>query len=386
MAHSFDCLIIGAGVAGAVSARVLADAGKRVQIWERRNTLGGNAYDAPDASGILVHRYGPHIFHTDNAQVFSFLSRFTLWRDYQHRVAADVYGTKMPVPFNLTSLELAFGKATAAALEQRLIAAFGAERKVSILELRQNEDPALSALADYIYENIFLHYTVKQWGQTPEEIDPATTARVPIFLSRDDRYFQDRYQGIPADGYTALFHSMLDHPNIVVELNTEAAARLAFGDTLQVDGTAFTGPVIYTGALDELFGCTYGRLPYRTLDFLFETHRQAWYQAYATVNYTVSEPWTRITEFKHLTGQHNPNCTTIAKEIARPYTGAAGETPYYPILSPESSARYARYRSLAARWPNLYPLGRLADYRYYNMDAIAALALALADRLRADGA
>ena len=383
MNQAYDCLVIGAGFAGTVAARELAErGGRRVLVLERRDHIGGNAYDLPDQAGVLIHQYGPHIFHTSNRRVFDYLSRFTRWRDYQHRVVANVHGTEMPVPFNLTSLELAFGKEKAAALEQKLIAAYGAEKKVTILELRQNTDPDIAALADYVYENVFLHYTMKQWDQSPEEIDPNTTARVPVFLSRDDRYFQDPWQGMPLEGYTPLFARMLDHPNITVELGVDARTRLTLGEHgAELDGTPFTGPVIYSGAVDELFDCRFGRLPYRTLEFRFETYPVDFWQSHGTVNYTVSEEWTRITEFKYLTGQELPGRTTIAKEISHAYTGAPEETPYYAIISPENNALYQRYRALADGYGSLYLLGRLAEYKYYNMDAIVARALALADRL-----
>ena len=383
MNQAYDCLVIGAGFAGAVAARELAErGGRRVLVLERRDHIGGNAYDLPDQAGVLIHQYGPHIFHTSNRRVFDYLSRFTRWRDYQHRVVANVHGTEMPVPFNLTSLELAFGKEKAAELEQKLIAAYGAEKKVTILELRQNTDPDIAALADYVYENVFLHYTMKQWDQSPEEIDPNTTARVPVFLSRDDRYFQDPWQGMPLEGYTPLFRRMLDHPNITVELGVDARTRLTLGERgIELDGAPFTGPVIYSGAVDELFDCRFGRLPYRTLEFRFETYPVDFWQSHGTVNYTVSEEWTRITEFKYLTGQELPGRTTIAKEISHAYTGAPEETPYYAIISPENNALYQRYRALAAGYGNLHLLGRLAEYKYYNMDAIVARALELCDGL-----
>ena len=383
MNQAYDCLVIGAGFAGAVAARELAErGGRRVLVLERRDHIGGNAYDLPDQAGVLIHQYGPHIFHTSNRRVFDYLSRFTRWRGYQHRVVANVHGTEMPVPFNLTSLELAFGKEKAAALEQKLIAAYGAEKKVTILELRQNTDPDIAALADYVYENVFLHYTMKQWDQSPEEIDPNTTARVPVFLSRDDRYFQDPWQGMPLEGYTPLFRRMLDHPNITVELGVDARTRLTLGERgIELDGAPFAGPVIYSGAVDELFDCRFGRLPYRTLEFRFETYPVDFWQSHGTVNYTVSEEWTRITEFKYLTGQELPGRTTIAKEISRAYTGAPEETPYYAVISPENNALYQRYRALAGGYGSLYLLGRLAEYKYYNMDAIVARALELCDGL-----
>lgn len=383
MENSFDCLIIGAGYAGAVAARELAErGGRRVLVLERRDHIGGNAYDCPDRAGILIHQYGPHIFHTDRKRVWDWLSRFTGWRNYQHRVVASVRGQYLPVPFNLDSLHMAFPGERGDRLERKLLAAYGAGARVTILELRQNTDPELAEVADYVYENVFVHYTMKQWGQTPEEIDPATTARVPVLLSRDDRYFQDPYQGMPAQGYTPMFRRILDHPNITVELGVDARERLHLENGgVRLDGRSFAGTVIYTGPVDELFGLRYGRLPYRTLDFGFETLDVDQFQPRATVNYTVSEPYTRITEFKQLTGQVLPGTTTIMKEYSRAYTGAEGEIPYYSIINPENNALYARYKALADGCANLHLLGRLAEYKYYNMDAIADRALTLCDGL-----
>ena len=378
----YDALVIGAGFAGATVARRLAENGKQVLVLEQRGHTGGNAYDCLDEAGVLIHKYGPHIFHTQDKAVFDFLSRFTAWRDYRHRVVANVSGQLMPVPFNLTSLEIAF-EGRAEELERKLVAAYGREKKVTILELRQNPDPQIRELAEYVYENIFKTYTMKQWGQTPEEIDPATTARVPVFLSRDDGYFQDAYQGMPDRGYSALFDAMLEHPNIHVRLNTSASALLTLtqvGTTL-VEGEVFHGPVVYTGPVDALFENRFGRLPYRTLDFVFETHEVEWYQTHGTVNYTVDQPFTRITEFKHLTGQAISKRTTIVKEYSRAYTGEPGEIPYYAIINPDNKALYGKYTALAGEYPNLHLLGRLAEYQYYNMDAIVKRALELADQL-----
>lgn len=386
MNKQHDILIAGAGYAGAVAARALAEKGRRVLVLERRPHVGGNAYDCLDDSGVLIHQYGPHIFHTNDKKVFEFLSRFTQWRRYQHRVIANLprdnpeavpAGKKtdgrffFPVPFNLDSLKNAFGEAEGKRLGQKLLDAYPAHSQVTILELRQNPDPEISAIADYVYEHVFVHYTMKQWGQTPEEIDPATTARVPVRLSRDDRYFQDAYQGMPAQGYTEMFERMLDHPNIEVRLNTDACPALK----------EFQGPIIYTGQVDELFDYQYGPLPYRTLDFQFETLPQDVFQTHGTVNYTVDQDYTRITEFKHLTGQKLPGVTTIVKEYSRPFTGDARETPYYAIINPENNALYAKYKAEADKKPQLHLLGRLAEYKYYNMDAIAARALELAERL-----
>ena len=382
----YDIWIVGAGYAGAVSARALAEKGKKVLVLERRDHIGGNAYDCLDGHGVLIHKYGPHIFHTNNRAVFDFLSRFTEWRRYQHRVIANVPRDNpevvpahkktdgrffFPVPFNLDSLKNAFGEREGGRLGEKLLAAYPAQSQVTILELRQNPDPEVAAIADYVYEHVFVHYTMKQWGQKPEEIDPSTTARVPVRLSRDDRYFQDAYQGMPLEGYTKMFERMLDHPNIEVRLGVDARPILKEAG----------GPVIYTGQVDELFGFQFGPLPYRTLDFQFETLPQDAFQTHGTVNYTVDQDFTRITEFKHLTGQELPGVTTIVKEYSRSYTGDPGEIPYYAIINPENNALYAKYKAEADKKPNLYLLGRLAEYKYYNMDAIAARALELAEGL-----
>ena len=385
--HKFDALIAGAGYAGAVCARALAEKGKAVLVVERRPHVAGNAYDRLDEAGVLIHQYGPHIFHTNNRAVFHWLSRFTRWRDYQHRVIADIPDEKggrmtYPVPFNLTSLETAFGPEEGRRLGDKLIAAYGAEKKVTILELRQNADPEIAALADYVYDHVFVRYTMKQWGQTPEEIDPNTTARVPVFLSRDDRYFQDACQGMPLEGYTPMFERMLDHPNITVELGRDALKDLdVSGDKILWEGEVFDGPVVYTGQADELFGFRFGPLPYRTLDFQFETLFQDDFQGYGTVNYTMDQDFTRITEFKHMTGQVCPGRTTIVKEYSRAYEGREDEIPYYAIINPDNNALYGQYADLARRFGNLHLLGRLAEYKYYNMDAIAARALELAETL-----
>ena len=384
--NNFDVLIAGAGFAGGVCARSLAEKGRRVLVAERRSHIGGNAYDCTDSAGVLIHQYGPHIFHTNNKQVFEFLSRFTQWRRYQHKVIANLPRDNpevvpahkttdgrffFPVPFNLDSLKNAFGAKEGERLGKKLLDAYPAQSQVTILELRQNPDPEIAAIADYVYEHVFVHYTMKQWGQTPEEIDPNTTARVPVRLSDDGRYFQDAYQGMPLHGYTALFEAMLDHPNIEVRLNTDARPLMK----------DFTGDVIYTGPVDELFDFKFGPLPYRTLDFQFETKQVDQFQAAGTVNYTVDEDFTRITEFKILTGQERPGVTTIMKEYSRAYTGAENEIPYYAIINPENNALYSKYQAEAAKMPQLHLLGRLAEYKYYNMDAIAARSLELAAQL-----
>lgn len=382
MSDSHDVLIVGAGFAGAVAARELAErGGKRVLILEKHNHIGGNCYDCLDAAGVLIHQYGPHIFHTSNKRAFDYLSRFTEWLDYQHCVVANIYGKIVPVPFNLNSLHIVFDEEKAKKLEEKLISRYGMEAKVPILELRKCDDPEINELADYVYENVFLKYTMKQWGKQPHEIDPGVTARVPVFVSRDNRYFQDPYQGMPKDGYTKIFEKLLDHPNIEIRFNTDARKCLDLsGNVVKLDGKEFHGICILTGLVDELFGQKFGRLPYRTLDFVFETHNVDFYQEGAVVNYTVDQPFTRITEFKRMTLQNIPGKTTIVKEFSKPYEGA-DEIPYYTVSNPESLALYAKYVELVKQLPNVYLLGRLAEFKYYNMDAIVGRALELSDEI-----
>lgn len=378
----FDSVIIGAGVAGSVAARELAEAGKKVLVLEKRDHIGGNCYDEKDEHGILIHKYGPHIFHTKERRAYEYLSRFTRWYEFGHEVVANVHGKLIPVPFNLNTLHMVYEKEEADALEEKLVQAFGMGTRVPILKLREHEDPKIRQIADYVYENIFLHYTMKQWGQTPEEIDPAVTGRVPVLISRDNRYFQEPWQGMPLEGYTPMFRAMLDHPAITVETGVDAHERLTFtGGQVLLDSALFTGEVIYTGPLDELFDCRFGRLPYRSLRFDFEYLEQEDYQGHSVVNYTVSEDFTRITEFKYLTGQKAPG-TTIVREYPFAYTGGPGEIPYYSIACEENQKLYERYRELLSGTPNVYLLGRLAEYKYYNIDAMVMKALELTDRIK----
>ena len=380
----FDSVIIGAGVAGCVAARDLAESGRKVLVLEQRDHIGGNCYDEKDEHGILIHKYGPHIFHTKEQKAYDYLSRFTDWYAFGHEVVANVYGKLIPVPFNLNTLHMVYEQEKADALEKKLIDAFGLESRVPILKLREHEDPEIREIADYVYENIFLHYTMKQWGQTPEQIDPAVTGRVPVLISHDNRYFQEPWQGMPLHGYTLMFEKMLDHENITVEIGVDARSRVTFSEgSVSLDGQAFTGDVIYTGPLDELFDCRFGRLPYRSLRFDFEYYDKPDYQGHSVVNYTVSEDFTRITEFKYLTGQKAEG-TTIVKEYPFAYTGAEGEIPYYSIANEANQKLYEQYRGLVEHIPNVWLLGRLAEYKYYNIDAMVLKALELTDKIKKD--
>jgi len=389
--EDYGALVVGSGFAGSVVARELAERkGVKVLIIEKRPHIAGNMFDEHDHADILVHRYGPHIFHTNDERAYDYVRRFTAWRAYEHKVLADLNGTYMPVPFNKDSMEIAFGKERAGHLIAKLIEAFGDECKVTINELRAASDPELSEIADFVYKNVFLYYTQKQWGVTPEEVDPSVTARVPVFISHDDRYFQDAFQGMPQDGYTALFENMLDYEGIDVCLGVDAGSvfELVFADdgesspleSIEVKGVPFQGPIIYTGPLDELFVSRFGRLPYRSLDFVYESYGKDHVLPCGTVNYTVSEDYTRATEFKYLTGQESPK-TTVMREYSRAYEDPSTQIPYYAIINEENNAHYNRYLQLTRGLENFYPLGRLATYRYYNMDQIIIEALELVERL-----
>ena len=379
----YDCIIVGAGIAGATVARKLAEDGnKKVLIIERRNHIGGNCYDRPDEYGILIHEYGPHIFHTEEEPVREFLSRFTDWYDFGHEVVAKVGDKLIPVPFNLNTLHMVYDQEKANRLEKKLIEEYGQDSRVPIMKLRENADPDVREIAEYVYQNVFLKYTMKQWGQTPEEISPEVTGRVPVVISYDNRYFKDKYQSVPADGFTPMFENMLNHENIEVWLNTDCTDVLSFADgKVYFQNQVFEGELIYTGALDELFNCKFGRLPYRSLDFKFEHLDTDSYQDHSVVNYTVSEDFTRITEFKFLTGQKDTNGTTIVKEYPFAYTGAEGEIPYYAILDEANQALYEKYKALTEEYDKFYLLGRLAEYKYYNIDAMTLKAMELAESI-----
>lgn len=377
-----DTLIIGCGFAGGVVARLLAERGEKVKIIEKRNHIAGNCYDEYDEYGVLVHKYGPHIFHTYNKEVYDFLSRFTKWYDYQHVVVGNVYGKIIPIPFNLNTLMIVFGEEKGEKLKQELMNTYGENARVPILELQKSDSKGIQEVAQYVYENIFLKYTMKQWNQKPEEVDQSVTARVPVLISYDNRYFQDTYQGMPLEGYTKLFENMLDHENIDIELGKDAKELLSFdfeNHKAYYMGQEFLGKIIFTGAIDEFFNNCEGQLPYRSLRFDFEHYTQDDYQEHAVVNYTVSEDYTRITEFKHLTGQKIAG-TTIIKEYPEVYKDNQ-QVPYYAILSPENKAMHQKYVDMMKAFPQFYLLGRLAQYKYYNIDGIVEEALALFKQL-----
>ena len=380
--ENVDTLIIGSGCAGSVVARVLAEKGQHVHIIEKRNHIAGNCYDEYDEHGVLIHAYGPHIFHTNEQDVYEFLSRFTDWYDYQHEVVGNVYDKIIPIPFNLNTLKIVFGEEKGSQLEQELIETYGYRAKVPILELQKSASKGIQEVAQYVYENIFLKYTMKQWNQKPEEVDQSVTARVPVVISYDNRYFQENYQGMPQKGYTKLFENMLNHENIEIELGKDAKEVLSFdfeNYKILYKGEIFDGHVIFTGAIDDFFNHCLGQLPYRSLRFEFEHYDQDDYQGHAVVNYTVSEDYTRITEFKYLTGQQIHG-TTIVKEYPEVYKDSR-QVPYYAILNDENRAMHQRYVDLVRPFEHFHLLGRLAQYRYYNIDGIVKEALTLAKKI-----
>lgn len=378
----YDVIVIGAGTAGCTVSRKLAEQGKKVLILEKKNHIAGNCYDAKDEHGVLIHVYGPHIFHTCKENVYEFLSRFTDWYEFRHEVVANVHGQYMPVPFNLHTLKAAYGEERAKELEEKLIRIYGMGTKVPILDLMNHEDVDFQMIGKFVYDNIYVYYTMKQWGKKPEEIDPAVTARVPVNISYDNGYFADKYQGVPLRGFTAMFEKMVEHENIKIELGIEArdVLRVENGKVLY-RGEAFGGDVIFTGPIDEFFDCKYGRLPYRTLDFVFEYYEKDDFQGHSVVNYTVDQDYTRITEYKYLTGQKCEG-TTISKEYPSAYTGKAGQIPYYSIANEENYALFAKYRAEVEEIPNFHLLGRLAEYQYYNIDVMVEKAMELAEKLK----
>ncbi|MBP3041626.1 UDP-galactopyranose mutase, partial [Bacillaceae bacterium Marseille-Q3522] len=329
----FDHIIIGAGFAGSVLAERLATKlNQKVLIIEKRNHTGGNAFDSYDENGVLVHNYGPHIFHTKVKKVWDYLSNFTEWHHYHHEVLGIMDGKQVPIPFNLNTLYEVFPMYLAEELEKKLVEKFGYNKKIPILRLRETDDADLKYLAEYIYEKIFLGYTVKQWGITPEDLDPSVTGRVPVYISKDNRYFQDPYQGMPKEGYTKLFEKILNHPNIKIMLNTDYKEvmdiKLESG-SVSLFGKPFDGKVVYTGPIDYFFNYKYGQLPYRSLIFKFENYKKDYIQDTGTVNYPNDYNFTRITEFKYLTNQACPS-TTIVKEFSQEHVPGEN-TPYYPI-------------------------------------------------------
>jgi UDP-galactopyranose mutase len=353
----FDYLVVGAGYAGSVIAERLARKyNKRVLICDRRNHIGGNAYDHYNEAGILVHKYGPHIFHTNSAEVFQYLSQFTKWRDYEHRVLAEVDGRLVPIPINLDTVNKLYDLN----LTEDQLEDFFSARAEKKSQVRTSEDVVVARVGRELYEKMFRGYTRKQWGLDPSELDASVTARIPVRTNRDDRYFTDTFQAMPLHGYTRMFENMLDHPNIKIMVNT---------DYRDIEHEISFNEMVYTGPVDEFFGFRYGKLPYRSLEFKHEVHDKETFQVAPVVNYPQEHAYTRITEFKYLTGQQHSK-TAVVYEFPR----AEGD-PYYPVPRPENAALYKQYEALAQSTAKVHFVGRLATYKYYNMDQVVAQAL-----------
>jgi UDP-galactopyranose mutase len=353
----FDYLVVGAGFAGSVIAeRLASQLDQKVLIVDKRPHIGGNAYDHYNDEGILVHRYGPHIFHTNSREVFEYLSQFTEWRSYQHRVLASVDGQMLPIPINLDTINKLYGLNLTSFQVEEFFASVAEQKE----QIRTSEDVVVGRVGRELYEKFFRNYTRKQWGLDPSELDASVTARVPTRTNRDDRYFTDTYQAMPLHGYTRMFENMLDHPNIKIMLNC---------DYREIESAIPYRQMIYTGPVDEYFDYRYGKLPYRSLEFKHETINAPVYQPAPVVNYPNDNLYTRITEFKYLTGQEH-NKTSIVYEFPR----AEGD-PYYPVPRQENADLYAKYKKLADETEDVHFVGRLATYKYYNMDQVVAQAL-----------
>ena len=354
----FDFIIVGAGFAGSVLAERLSNCGNKILLIDKRNHVGGNAYDYYNNDGILIHKYGPHIFHTNSKDVFDYLGKFTKWRPYEHRVLASVDGQLVPIPINLTTINKLYNLN----LSSEELDNFYASKAEKISLVRTSEDVVVSKVGRELYEKFFRGYTRKQWNLDPSQLDASVTSRVPVRSNKDDRYFTDTFQAMPLHGYTKMFEKMLSHTNIKVMLNT---------DYKEIIGDIPFRKMIYTGPVDYYFNYCYGKLPYRSLEFKFQTIYSEKFQETGTINYPNEQAYTRITDFKYLTGQVHQH-TAIVYE----YPQAEGD-PYYPIPRPENADLYKKYQQLALASPDTFFAGRLATYKYYNMDQVVAQALTL---------
>ncbi len=379
----YDVIIVGSGFAGSTLARKFADDDKKVLVYEKRPQIAGNMYEETLENGIRVHKYGPHIFHTNNKQVFDFLKQYGPWYFYEHKVVGKIKNTFVPIPFNFKSIELLFNESEAKEIEQHLLKKYKGLKTISIFDLLHDSDDVIQKFGSFVYKNVFENYTAKQWSIPVSEIDQSVINRVPVVLGYDDRYFQDQYQYMPKYGYTRIFERLLEHNNISIRLSTNALEDLSIKDSkIYWKCQEFKGIIIYTGAIDELFHYQFGALPYRSLDLVFENYDMNYYQPSSVVNYPNEEDYTRITEFKYFNDQIIDHATTILKEYPKKYNVEDENCiPYYAIISEENQKKYNQYYELAQKIPNLYLCGRLAEYKYYNMDAVIARALDLYEKV-----
>lgn len=375
-----NCIVVGCGLAGAVIARELAEAGKNVVIWERRNHIGGNMYDYEDDHGFLVQKYGPHTFHTQKKELFDYMCRFEHWKDYKLTCGAVWNGKYTPTPFNFTTIDTFFPPEKGEQLKKKLKAAFAGRNTATVIEVLAHPDPDIRNYAEFLFQNDYAPYTAKQWGVSPKEIDPNVLKRVPLRFSYEEGYFDDPYQAMPVTSFTSFFKNMLNHPNVAVRLNVEAMSHMHIQEnTIYIDGVKYCGLLFYTGALDELFGCTYGQLPYRSLRFEWKFSEMNSLQMAPVVAYPQEEGFTRITDYKKLPVQDKPG-STYAVEYPLPYQKGVMMEPYYPVMTEGSMRLYSHYRERAEQIPNLIFCGRLADFKYYNMDQALERALNVVKR------
>ncbi len=376
----YDSIIVGAGLAGAVLACELAKKNKKVLVIEKRPHVGGNTYEEFDKNGVRIHLYGPHIFHTNSKEVFEYVEKYAEWYFYEHRVLGKIDGQLVPIPFNFKSIELLFDENKAKAIKKSLLSNFKNQPKVSILDLISHKDKLIKSFGEFVYEKVFVHYTAKQWGIDIKDIDKSVINRVPVILGYDDRYFQDTYQFMPKNGYNQLINNLLADKKITIKLNTDADKLIkAVNDKMYFDKKLFDGKVFYTGQIDKFFGYKFGKLPYRSLKFKFENHSMNYYQSTSVVNYPNEQKYTRITEFKYLTNQLARSTTTL-KEYPQNYTGK--NIPYYPINNDETAELYNKYKEEASKVKGLFLCGRLAEYKYYNIDQVILKALDIAKEIK----
>lgn len=379
--EEMDCLVVGCGLSGAVIARYLAEHGKRVVILERRSHIGGNMFDYNDEHGILVQKYGPHIFHTSKQQIYDFMCRFEEWEPFRLTCGAVLNNKYTPTPFNFTTIDTFYPSDKAEVLKRKLTNAFGGRETATVLEVLEHPDADIRGYAQFLFENDYAPYTAKQWGVDSKEIDPSVLKRVPLRFSYNEGYFDDVYEVMPKHSFTKFFENLLDHPNIHVKLNTEAMEHLRVeNDHILLHGEELKIPVIYTGTLDEIFGGKFGQLPYRSLRFEWRYEKRDSIQNAPVVAYPQEDGYTRITEFKKLPVQFKDG-TSYALEFPIPYREGEKMEPYYPVLTKESQICYAKYRSMAERIPNLICCGRLADFKYYNMDQALERALQICEKI-----
>ncbi|MDF2865554.1 MAG: hypothetical protein K0R72_363 [Clostridia bacterium] len=379
----FDYIIVGAGFAGSVVARMMADNNKKVLVIDKRGHIAGNMYECFDENNVRIHLFGPHIFHANNIEVFEFLKKYSDFYMYEHKVVGRIEGKVVPIPFNFKSLDMLFEPEKAEEIKSKLKENFKQE-KVSILDLINHNDEIIKEFGNYVYKNVFENYTAKQWEISVKDIDKSVINRVPVVLGYDDRYFNDKIQYMPTEGYTKLFENLLNNDNITVKLNTNAKDVLKLdNDKILVENIEFNGKVIFTGAIDEFLDYKYGQLPYRSLNLVFESYDLDDFQGHSVVNYPNEEKFTRITEFKHLTNQKLEGKTTILKEYPAKYdpNNEKFKDQFYPILDEKNYELYNKYKLEVEKYKNIYLCGRLAEYKYYNMDLVIEKALELSNTL-----